>query len=81
MAETRLNAEQRIPTASMPRFLPPLLVLTNERAPRPWSTRCRCCRWLGPQATSLDEAMLEFALHSCPLIAPSKPRDSGRSAR
>jgi hypothetical protein len=54
------------PTASMLRFLPPLLVLTSERAPRPWSTRCRCCRWLSPQATSLDEARLEFALHSCP---------------
>ena len=54
------------PTASMPRSLPPLLVLTSERAPRPWSTRCRCCRWLSPQATSLDEARLAVALHSCP---------------
>jgi hypothetical protein len=42
------------PTASMPRFLPPLLVLTSERAPRPWSTRCRFCRWVSQQAPSLD---------------------------
>ena len=74
MADMRLDAEQRIPTASMPRSLPPLLVLTSERAPRPWSTRCRCYRWVSPQATSLDEAMLAFALHSCPLIGAEQAK-------
>jgi hypothetical protein len=53
------------PTANMPSSLPLLLVLTSERAPRPWSTGCRFCRWVSQQRTSLDEARLEFALHSC----------------
>jgi hypothetical protein len=57
--------EDAFPTAWMPSSLPPLLVLTSERAPRPWSTRCRCCRWVSQQAASLDDARLEFALHSC----------------
>jgi hypothetical protein len=57
--------EDAFPTACMPSSLPPLLVLTSERAPRPWSTRCRCCRWVSQQAASLDDARLELALHSC----------------
>jgi hypothetical protein len=57
--------EEAFPIASMLCSLPPLLLLTSERAPRPWSTRCRCCRWVSQQAASLDEARLEFALHSC----------------
>jgi hypothetical protein len=61
------------PTASMPSSLPPLLVLTSERAPRPWSTRCRFCRWVSQQASSLDEARLEFAWHSC-RPAPSQAK-------
>jgi hypothetical protein len=56
--------EDAFPTASMPSSLPPLLLLTSERAPRPWSTRCRGCRWVSRQAASLEEARLEFALHS-----------------
>jgi hypothetical protein len=71
------------PTPSMPRSLPPLLVLTSERALRPWSTRCRCCRWVSPQAASLDEARLEFALHSCPPAGaePSQATAAGEHAR
>jgi hypothetical protein len=67
------------PTASMPRSLPPLLVLTSERAPRPWSTRCRCCRWLSPQATLLDEAMLAVALHSCPPTGAERSQPTAAS--
>jgi hypothetical protein len=71
------------PTASMPSSLPPLLVLTSERAPRPWSTRCRACRWVSQQASSLDETRLEFALHSCrPAGAkPSQATAAGEHAR
>jgi hypothetical protein len=75
--------EDAFPTARMPSSLPPLLVLTSERAPRPWSTRCRCCRWVSQQAASLDEAGLEFALHSCrPADAePSQATAAGAHAR
>jgi hypothetical protein len=71
------------PTASMPSSLPPLLVFTSERALRPWSTRCRGCRWVSQQAASLDEARLEFELPSCPPASaePSQATAAGEHAR
>jgi hypothetical protein len=71
------------PTANMPTSPPPLLVLTSERAPRPWSTRCRFCRWVSQQAASLDEARREYVLHSCRLAGaePSQATAAGEHAR
>ncbi len=43
----------------------PLVVLTSEHTPRPWSTRCRCCPWVSNRAGSLNAALLAFAAHSC----------------
>jgi hypothetical protein len=50
--------------------LPPLVVLTSEQAPCPWSTRCRSCRWRSQQAGSLAEALQAAAAHPCPRSSP-----------
>jgi hypothetical protein len=78
-----LMQKDACPTASMPSSPPPLLVLTSERAPRPWSTRCRFCPWVSQQAASLDEARREFASHSCRLAVaePSQATTAGEHAR
>jgi hypothetical protein len=78
-----LMQKDACPAASMPSSPPPLLVLTSERAPWPWSTRCRFCPWVSQQAASLDEARREYVLHSCRLAGaePSQATTAGEHAR
>jgi hypothetical protein len=52
------------------RMAVPLLVLTSEYSPRPWSTRCRSCPWTSEHAASLLLARLAFAIHRWQPAAP-----------
>jgi hypothetical protein len=66
MAETRLEAEQRIPDRQHAEVSAAAAGAHQRTCPAAVVDTVSLLPAVKPQATSLDEARLEFGLHSCP---------------